>query len=81
MNMKAKELFKELGFEQIHDYDEYMKDEEGNIIVYMRNNGSQIWFYEKTKTYYVENWNNRPLPVDVDLAKAIMIQLDELGWI
>lgn len=78
--MKAKELFKKLGFEQIHDYDD-MQDEDGNFIVYLHDNGSQIWFYEQTKTYYVENWNNRPLPVSADLSKAIMIQLDELGWI
>lgn len=78
--MRAKEMFEQLGFEQIHDYDD-MQKEEGKFIVYLRNNGSQIWFYEKIKTYYVENWNNRPLPVDVDLAKAIMVQMDELGWL
>lgn len=73
-------MFEQLGFEQIHDYDD-MQDEEGEFIVYMRKNGSQIWFYKKIKTYFVENWKNRPLPIDVDLAKAIMVQMDELGWI
>ena len=76
----ARELFKKLGYVQIHDYDD-MHKEDGNFIVYLHDDQSQIWFYEETKSYYVENWDSYPMLICTDLAYAIFTQLKELGWI
>ena len=77
---ESKARFKQLGYTQTHIYDD-LQAEEGSFIVYIHDNGSQIWFYEKTKTWYAENFRNEPLEITQSLMWAIFKQTLELGWV
>ncbi|MDD5293737.1 MAG: hypothetical protein PHW40_05445 [Candidatus Izemoplasmatales bacterium] len=76
--MKAKEMFKELGYEFVDEkrhFDWY--------ITYKKPwSGTSVFFLKTSKTYNVYNLRGQAVvDVSIELHKAITQQMKELGWL
>lgn len=68
--MNAREMFEQLGFEQIAP-----KYTHG-LIAYFNKHHGRVEFHFEFKTFYIES-----ICVDMELFKAIHQQLKELRWL
>ena len=81
MNKKAKDLFKDLGF----DYVYFMADSGYRDIFSNRESGVRVIFYLEDKSYHIDlSWGRGYFGFSVvtaDLHRAITKRMEELGWL
>jgi hypothetical protein len=87
--MIAKEMFKELGY--VLDEEKSVRSDlnSNDFIKYVNKNHehyctAEVWFDLEQETYSHQDddvYECRPMDIDVDLHKAIIQQIKELGWL